>query len=693
MITQSYKLSFLLLLLAFGACRPDTNTSNWDVGVLSPVLHSRIDIQDLVVDSLLSANSDDQLSLVYRSKIAEFKFDRIGQGFNKIFENTVKLQTIDLGERVVQNQLTLGRLASTAGVAGAVIILNNGQNIAIPAFTGIGPETFSLDATDFFQSITLTDGWLVIEIENGLPIELTNVQYTMQNQSGGTPIITKTVPSILAGANYADSVQLINNVTIEGQIDAILQNMDTPGSNGNNVLVDTSDALTITVTIKDLVPSSATAIFPDQVLIEDTTDTEIVDFNGELISMHVATGKMFLDATSTIEDEIIFDYSIPSAVQNGVSLQFIENVPPAPIGGFSTSYTETDIQGYDVDLTGQPGAMNVFNTFFTITDGRIDSSGNLINLSLTDSVFLQTGITDLVAARGYGYLGLDTLNALETSPIDLFKGIDVDQLDFDEVKLSIEVYNYMGAPLTANIKSIESAKNQNNTKTLTWSMLNQDVLVPPATENTPGDKPTPGSLALDFNKTNSNIDELFEIQPDEITTLLDAYLNKGGTTADYSQFIYLDYGLEAYVAAEIPLYFSAENMLFKDTSDFNYENLDPDDKLQSGDLILIGDNNYPFDIRVNIIMLDADSLVIDSLQATDYILSGTINPNGTVVEKNKSQVRYPLNPASIAHLKDTKFLIFEASFSTADLPTKVRFYTDSYLDFTLAGDLNIRTGN
>tara|TARA_R110002096_G_scaffold21043_8_gene68791 strand:- start:15214 stop:17286 length:2073 start_codon:yes stop_codon:yes gene_type:complete len=690
---MKFKFFLLCFSLWFISCKPDPKTANWDVGVLSPVLNSRIDIQDIIEDSLLSTNSDNQLSLIYRNRIAQLNFNRINEGFNKSFENTVKLQSIDLGTRVVNNSLSLGRLAGSAGIAGAIIIINNGNTSAIPAFTGIGPETFDLDASDFFESMTLTDGWLVIEIDNGLPIELTNVQYLMQNQSGGTPIISRTVNSILPGELYKDSVQLNNNITIEGQISAILQNMDTPGSNGNPVLIDTSDAIHIKVSIKDLEPSSATAIFPDQVLLEDTTDTEIEDFNGELTSMHVGRGKMFLDAKSTIEDEIIFVYSIPSAVENGISLIFTEKVPPAPVGGFSTSYAEKDITGYDVDLTGQPGSSGIFNTFYTITDGRIDSSGNLINLSLTDSVFLNTGIIDLVAARGYGYLGLDTIMTTEDSEIDLFEGLDVEEIDFDEVKLSVEIYNYIGAPINAVVNSIQSTQNQSNAKLLIWNQLNQSLTIPPATENTPGLKPNPGYLKLDLNKSNSNIDEVLETQPDLISSNLDAFLNQSLTVPNYNQFIYLDYGIDAYISAEIPLYLSAKNMLLSDTSEFVYSNLDPSNRLQSGDLILNGDNYFPFDIGLEIILLDSNKTAIDTLNTTEFIKSGNIDNNGTVNQSVKTSAHYAIDPQAVERLKIAEFMVFRASFSTSNLPGKVRFYADSHLDIILSADLTLRTGS
>lgn len=680
-----------LILITLWSCKPDTNSAKWDVDLIAPIINSRIDINDLVEDSLIAVDSENQISLYNRSRLANFNFDRISEGFSKFFENTVKLQNINLGTRIVENRISLGELAASAGITGTLIILNNGNTTAIPAFTGIGPSIFPLDAADLFQTMTLDDGWLVVEIHNGLPIDITNVQYSMQNQSGGSPIISKTVPLISAGADYSDSIQLNNGVVVEGKLEALLQNMDTPGSNGNAVLIDTSDALDIKVTIRDLKPFSATAIFPDQILLQDTSDTEIEDFSGELTSMHVGEGKMVLNATSTIEDEIVFSYSIPSAVKNSVGLEFTENVPPAPIGGFSSHYAEKDIVGYDVDLTGQPGAMNVYNTFFTITDGQIDSSGNLINLSLTDSVFLKTGITGLIASRGYGYLGLDILQSTEETKVDLFDDLQGGIIDFEEIIISVEIDNYIGAPIDARINSLSSSKGS-QTKNLLWTNLNQDLVIPAATENNPGDKPSPGKLVLNLNKVNSNIDELLEIQPNLMVTNLSGYLNQSLTVPDYNQFIYLDYGMEIFISTEVPLHMSAENVLFKDTSDFNYTNLDPSNRLQSGDLIVIADNYFPFQVNMDLILLNSDSVAIDTLVSSEFIKPGTVNTDGTVTEKIKSMVRYELTPEIIAHLKESEFILFEATFNTASLPNKVRFYTDSHMDITLSGDVTLRTG-
>ncbi len=679
-------------ILFCGACRPDRDTAQWDIDALSPILNSRLDIEDLFTDSTLTVDPDGKLSIVYRNKLSDFKFQRINETFNKEYFNTVKLQNINLGTRVISNAISLGQLAQKSGAAGAVVIINNGSNATVPPMDGFGPYGFTLDATEFFQSMTLRDGWLVINMFNEFPVDITNFQYAIRNLSGGPDIMNRFVATIPSNTAYADSVRLDNNIVIEGQIRTIIQNIDSPGSRSTNVPIDTTDLLNISVTIKDLDPVQATAIFPNQILLEETQNTEIENFRGELTSMVVDSGKMFLDATSTIEDQLVFEYNIPSATNGGMPLAFNEIVPAAVAGNFSTHYAEKDITGYTVDLTGEPGS-GLFNTFYTTTNARIDSSGKLITLSLEDSVFLKTGIIDLLASRSYGFLGKDTTHTQESSAADFFEFLSgADQLDLAEVNLSLEVENYIGAPLISVFNSFSARQNSGSPAPLSWTSLGQQFTIPAAIENTPGDKPSPGLLQIPITTANSNIDELLEIQPDIFELDLSTYLNGNTSSPTYTQFIYRDYGITTYLSTEIPLNLAFQNLLFRDTSSFSYAGLDPKDQLQSGELVVIGTNAFPFAVAVNMLLLDENRVVLNTLTSADLLDPARLDNNQRVSEAVKSRSRYALTPENIAHLKNCQFIVFEARFSTPDFPGPVKFYSDNYLDLTLAGDLKLRTG-
>jgi hypothetical protein len=73
---------------------------------------------------------------------------------------------------------------------------------------------------------------------------------TMQTFTNLQPFTTQTKSIDLSGKH------------VEGTLVASITNIESPG--GNDVLIDTSDALIISLTAHDIKVSSATAIFPTQ---------------------------------------------------------------------------------------------------------------------------------------------------------------------------------------------------------------------------------------------------------------------------------------------------------------------------------------------------------------------------------------------------------------------------------------------
>lgn len=670
------------------SCRRENQKLQWQVETLVPILSSRLEISDLIADSTLSLGNDSLYSIVFRNKIGSFKLDEIASVLEESFENTVKLNSIDLGKRIIVNNISLGRLAASSGLTGQLIIASNGNNVAIPALNGIGPEVFDIDATDYFQNITLNDGWLVLRMENGFPIELTDLQYEIRNKTSGSLLLQNTLSSLASSAVHYDSVRLNNGTIIEGELQASLLNMDSPGSNGVQVLIDTSDAISIQITIDKLDPESATAIFPTQNLVNDTT-AAILDAPGaKLNRIYVNSGLIFIDATSTIDDNIFFQYSLPGATNANGILTFIEILDPAPLGGISTTYSEFPISSCDLDLTGPPDSINAFNMLYTILQGRIDSSGKLINLNLQDSVFLQTGIKELTAERGYGYIGTDTIETLETSEVDFFQNLSSGDFDFEEVNLSLEIENNIGAPIDFVVNSV-NARNDNSAIQLNWTSLGQFLALDRANEIIEGDKPACGLNSFLLNSNNSNIDQLFELKPKFFDLNVSAYLNRNVPETDLSQFLNINYGIEAYLNLDIPLHLSMSQISFQDTSEFEYADLDPDNLLQSGSLNIIAKNFFPIDFTLELILLDADLNALDTLSSADEISSASIQ-NDRAFKEIRSDLSFPFTKEQVPNLQEAKYFVFKTELNTSS-NQKVKFYSENYLDLQLIGDLSILT--
>lgn len=677
----------ILSVLVFGSCRPDVSQLNWEVDALVPLLKTRIDFNDLqTLDSTLYSNDTGLVHLVFSNNIASLKPSEIAPPFNNVFENTATLKKITLGQRIITNRISLGRIAGQAGFQGAFLIAANGTSQIIPPLTNIGPSNFNIDATEFFQSLILRDGWLVLRIENNFPIDISNIQYEILNQNSGTVIVQNTVASLPAGAVHYDSIHLINNFLIEGQLIASLLNLDSPGSNGNPVLIDTSDALDLRVSLDKLDPVSATAVFPAQDLFNETGTAQIFPPSALLTSVHVKEGKIFMDAQSTIDDSINLIYRLPGAQNNGNILEFLEVIPAAPAGSSVNAYREIPVVDYTLDLTGLPDTTGVYNTFYTIFRGGIDSTGRLINLSLSDSVFVKTGINDLIADRGYGFLGYDTISSVEKAPFKALANLGAN-FQLENVQMSLEIENYIGAEFEFRINEVKAISAGQNTS-LSWNQLGFDFTVNRAFENTPGTKPSPGRLSIPLDNNNSNIQNLIETSPDTFSIDLDAFMNRAKSPTDFSQFLNTNYGIEAWLNATIPLHMAIENLVFRDTIPFNFSDFDSGNQLNSGSIKVIASNHYPCAADIKIYIAEDNWYISDSLLTSEPLASAAVSASGKVIEAKESQVEISIKEPTINALRAAKYLILEVQLNTPAYPSLVEFNSRDYIDIDLIGDFN-----
>ncbi len=681
-------LYFLWILALFYSCRPEPKIPQWDTGVLTPLVHSRVDLGDLVADSNLISDADGALSLIFRNQLAEIKPGEIITPLNAEFHNTVNLQSIDLGERVINDGFSLGDLALGGSPAGQFIIFNNGNTAPVPPIFNVGPKNFSVDATDLFQSITLIEGEVELSLFNQLPVPLTFINFRLENQVSGDILAAAFIDTLKPQELWTETFSLANE-TIEGQLRAVLLTLSSPGSDGQPVVIDTSDKVLVTLTLRDLVPSSATAIFPSQNLASDTADTDpITAGNAQLEKIVVAKGKIFLNATSTIEDDLRLEYIVPSATRNGIPLSFNEVIPAAAVGGSSSFYREIDISGYEIDLTGRPYESGVYNRFYTVLIAAIDSSGRLVHLSLNDSITFHTGIVDLTAAEGYGYLGKDLMASTSLNPVDAFDLLDSGNFDLDNARLGISVENFIGAPIDLRLNQLQG-RQANQTQNLSWTQLGQNITVPSAT--IVAGRPKAALQEIIIDKAESNLDQLVEIKPDTFYSDIETEINGSTPVPVYDQFIFSEFGVRSSFFLEIPLHLSADGLSFSDSGSFNYSDLDPDDQLQKGLLNLIGDNNFPLHATVDLILFDENRNMLGKLTSEDQLLAAETDAQGRAIAVTRSIAEYPLDAVRIEQLRQTTTILFSVTLDTPQAPEKVKIYNSNYLDLTLSGDLTIRT--
>ena len=582
----------------------------------------------------------------------------------------VKLDSISFADIQISYPTTLGNIITDMG---ATAFLPDGAQAIIPPFPNVLTDTLPIDASSYFEEMTLNEGQLTISLYNGLPSDLANINLVLRNEGSNSNIIQIILPLLPSGSTHQESVDL-SGETLYGALDVEIINIDMVGTN-NMVVIDYEDALTADILISNIVPFEGIAIFPDQQIFHEDTVVAFDIKNAWLTEALVHSGGVSVLGTSTIQDTIKIEYSIPSATLNGVPFELYLELPPAPVGGSVSDELFFDFSGYQLDLTGKYG--DTVNTIYTNSSGWIDSSGVLTHISLEDSIFFTLSVLDIKPAFARGYMGEDTIIGNESTTIDLFNSFQ-GSFDIEQLQLELTTENHIGASARIKIEEI-SASNNLESIHLTGTALDEVLNIEPAIENHQSStlpvQPTYSMLYL--NQSNSNIDELVEIQPNQINIGYELFLNPDQNNKE--GFLYKGHGLSADMEISMPLSLVAQDIVLRDTTVFE---INMSQELSESSFTLLVENGFPLSANVKLQLLDENMLLLDSLNNNTIIEAAPIGENGRVSNPVESEIIFPFNNAN-GLFDNTKNICFEVTFNTEPNDQHVRIFSDYLIKLTL----------
>ena len=715
----TYLLKYLIVLvtgvLLISSCKKESSDPNWDVDILAPLLKSTLTIDDIVADSLTNINPDSSISLVYQNEIYRFNLDSLFSIPDTSIEYTAKLSNLDLGTIEITLRKSLGDIAlydldeNGYVVGGLYDIIMTGHNTGNPtAIAAIDQQIYDLNAdlTDYFQTITVIDGYIDIEFDNGMPIDFEKVAMELRNHSNSLVILQDTFDLVPAFSSESHS-RSIAGKTIEGNLDATVM-FESPGSSGD-VTIDTSMAMEVTIRVRDVSIESATAVFPSQNIVDQGSTTSFNNNDIQLTYAIVREGKIYVQVFNTIEEDLHYEFTVPGAIKNSNQLAISGTVPAASGGNPGQSTINSNIAGYTLNLkgigpieqqvssdlngNGFTDADTVNTLYYTLT-GRIDSSGNLISLSLNDSVYVNVSFTDIIPEYAKGYLGQEIVSVSGTEEFDIFTNILDGTFNLDDVKLSISVANQIGVAGDVAINSI-IAKNTSNNNTVNLDIPSQYdpfAIAKPFDPNTTIVPITPTINTIILDKSNSNSDELIEIMPDIFDYSLDFQINASTPPpplATGTDFVYYNSEVVASLDIEIPLSFIANNITLIDTAKFSLNETDVEN-INGGKIILYADNGYPLNAVVQLYLLDEFDMMIDSLLPNNATIeAGNYDfTTDKVSSKKKTKIEIPIPVNRIGDLINTKKIKIVTRFTTNPYNTYVKIYSTYSIDIILVGDFS-----
>lgn len=698
LITLALVLTVLLTILS--GCKYNTkNLENpkWESNALTPLVSTRLTMQNVVGDTTLKVEGDNSLTYIHRQTLLDVPLQNYLAIPDTELVTYARLDSLKLSSQTITYSYTLGRFARdliATGVPtniflGSALLASHGSTIPnIPALTYASTSTSpwqEFNATSLFKSAKLKAGFLEVKMENHFPIEIQNLSFMIRNKTDKATIANIVVPVPLEAdtGTYTHTEDLAGK-TVEGIMEGQVVSMNIPST--NNVPIDTNKAIIIRLRAYDLQAEKATAVFPTQYLKNDKSYIVYNMGGSNVTKIKVKTGKIRIKVESSLQDTMYVLFSVPKAIKDGDSLIANAKVPPAPPGGVRVDSTVASIAGYEIDYTynefGGPGL--TVNTFEQIFQVRIDSTGIERTIDISDSVKVTYGLYDIVPEYAEGWFINKDIN-IEPGSVDFafFDKIQAGTFDFQSINMDLTVQNSIG--VNANMYVGGKIKGLNtrtgNAVTLTSPVIDNVVTIMGPTLSQKGQTIT---NTYSLNKSNSNIQTFLNNLPNKITYQGVAKMNEGVPSTSYINHAY-DYSrAKADLNINIPLNGVADHLTLLDTSNISFASTGGVE-IAEGTLKLMIDNKFPFSAGIQAYFVNANNQIIDSLftNGPNTAQAGKDNGAGLIIEPNRTILPAYVNKDKMTRIRNSKKVIFKIVLNTIN-GTKI--YSDYGIDLKIIGD-------
>ena len=668
------KESLLIILIAlFFSCQHDLERPNWDVDLIIPIAHTKMNINNMISDSSVSINEDASgfISLVFQEEFLNVNFDTLIKIDAIADEQTHTLDSASFEDVVIADTATIGETINE--IPGLSFLLPNGSTTIIPDIPNIAQnDTINVDASEYFETMTLYKGTLIVEVKNNFPTDIANLSLTLVNASNQTNIANFSFPLISTGSSVIDSV-FIGGQTIDENIFAILNNMDIMSSNGP-VLIEYSDAIITTINISNIGITEATAIFPEQQLTEKLKEHSFDLGEAQITEIGIKEGTVKINVLSTLPNGKMV-YNIPSLTKNGIPFTSGDMIVPEAMSNELTTFS-FDFQGYVLDLTGQDGRLNgdTVNTIYTEAYTFIDYTGTLEEINQSDSFYSFIEF-DLTTDYAKGYIGKDTIDfGPEIIDTDIFNIIESGDIDLEEASMNIHINNYIGADAIMKINNLTALNDETEVSAMIDGNM-YDIQRASLTSN--------NSIIPTNTQINIDAEEIIEILPNKINTSATFYVNPNGSS-EQQNFIYPSQSINGSLNLEIPLNLIANNLAFVDTTNMTLPN---EEEYEIDKIFLTINNGFPFDAEIKFILLDANNLIVDTLLNNTFILSASTDENNVVTENSTTTIEMDYN-----NFESVRKIVTYSKFSTVSNNKHIKLYSSYNLDVTLSAKINKKIG-
>jgi len=269
---------------------------------------------------------------------------------------------------------------------------------------------------------------------------------------------------------------------------------------------------------------------------------------------------------------------------------------------------------------------------------------------------------------------------------------------FEDPKLEVIVTNSIGIPLAINLMVLEAWSPINGTTLIELDNITAPIPLNPS----PGYPLVPGNTEVSiysYDKTNSNLNSILANTPKYIRYSAQGITNVPPTTPN---FITDSSHFNVEMKIELPLFGSIGFLTLGDTIPFQMDIGDPsgEDVIVSEAVFVINTyNDFPVDVNLQLLFLDSNQIVIDSLyySGAETILSSALlgpPPELRTYKRSHKVTEIKVTQSRLESIARSTNVIIKGQLSSTDggVPL-VKVYSDYELEVKLAVRAKMKLGS
>jgi len=420
-------------------------------------------------------------------------------------------------------------------------------------------------------------------------------------------------------------------------------------------------------------------VIPGQKVIKKYSNTQLDFGEMQLTKSKASKAKIKFNVRSGIKQPLLISYKLYSATKDGIVYETMQEVPGASDTAFATLEQFIEFDDYMLDLTGS--GHDTYNTIYALTTVWLHPDADTVLVYPADSISIVSTFDEFVPEYVSGYLGQMTMETRESTALHSFDKLKSGSFDLENTKAEIDIYNYVGADVSIDVVDISTIRNNPKQRVvLNHSIVGSSINLIRASESNNPDYPAyPNHKHYDIS--NSNLDKMIEIMPDSICYSMKAELNPLGNMSSGNDFLYFDRTIKANLNLEIPLEFSATNLVFENIEDISFS-----DKVIGGGLNIYVENMFPFDFEVQFYILNSKNQIIDSLiNGSNSLIESGIPVNEIVKTPTLTILTVQLTEQLISELKQSNNMLIRFKVNS-EYNLVYKLYDHYKTDVKIVGD-------